>query len=283
MIWSELELRWVLLGLGLLVILGVFVGGWFKSRSRPSGTSRPEPELWPEELESRPEDLELQPGDPELRLGDPELQPGDSELRLGGPEAVVSATRLARSRNGLAATAEVEGASTGAAEDDYPSPETSGEPSVGLQDGSAAGDVADAERVVSLRLVAREGGHLDAERTVRALREAGLQHGPYDIFHYCEDRDAPQSGFSVANLVEPGSFDLSSPAGATLPGMTFFLVLPGSRDPVERFDRMVGTARELCQELDADLLDESGNSWTIQGERYIREELIDYCRRHSGR
>ena len=267
MIWSELELRWVLLGLGLLVILGVFVVGLFKSRSRPSATSRPEQEFWPEE--------------PESRLGESELQPGDPELRFGDPEAVVSATRLARPRNGLTATAEVEDASAGAAEDGLPSPEASGEPPGESQDAPAAGDVAEAERVVSLRLVAREGGHLDAERTVQALRAAGLQHGPYDIFHYREDRDAPQSGFSVANLVEPGSFDLSSPAGATLPGMTFFLVLPGSRDPVERFDRMVGTARELCQELDADLLDESGNSWTIQGERYIREELIEYRRRRT--
>ena len=269
MTWSELELRWVLLGLGLLVILGVFVGGWLKSRSRPSGTSRPEPEFWPEEPG-------LRPGDPGQQLGDPGLRPGD-------PEADVPATRLDRPRNGPAATAEVEGGSTDAAEDGYPPPETSGEPPGEPRSAPAAGGVADAERVVSLRLVAREGGHLDAERTVRALREAGLQHGPYDIFHHREDRDAPESGFSVANLVEPGSFDLSSLAGATLPGMTFFLVLPGSGDPVKRFDRMIGIARELCRELDADLLDESGNSWTIQGERYIREELIDYRRRQSGR
>ena len=114
------------------------------------------------------------------------------------------------------------------------------------------------------------------------MREAGLQHGPYEIFHYCEDRNAPESGFSVANLVEPGTFDLSSVAGSQLPGMTFFLILPGSRDPVERFDRMVGIARELCQSLDAQLRDELGDAWTIQSERYLREELIEYRRRQSG-
>ena len=247
MVWSELELRWVVLGLGLLVILGVSLAGLLRSRSRPAETARPEPEIWPEE---------------------PEVAAPVAES--GG-------------RDEVDATLEGAGSSSGSAEDGTPLPRDAGEEPGAPHE--APGDTdssAVAERVVSLRLVAGEGRRLDAERTVRALREAGLQHGPYDIFHYCEDRDAPESGFSVANLVEPGSFDLTTMLDSTLPGMTFFLILPGSRDPVERFDRMIGIARELCQELDAELLDESGNSWTIQSERYVREELIEYRRRQSG-
>ena len=248
MIWSELELRWVLLGLGLLVVLGVFLGGLLKSRSRASETPRPEPEFWPEE-----------------------------------PEAAVSITESTQLPDGVTATTEADVGSSGAAEYDIPSAgdadESPGEPQDAPGTAHAA---AGTERVVSLRLVPREGEHLDAERTVRALREVGLQHGPFDIFHYCEDRNVPESGFSVANLVEPGSFDLSNLAGSTLPGMTFFLILPGSRDPVERFDKMVDIARELCQSLDAELFDELGSSWSIQSERYLREELIEYRRRPFG-
>ena len=245
MIWSELQLRWVLLGLGLLVVLGVFLGGLLKSRSRTSETLRSEPENWPEE-----------------------------------PEAAVSVPESTLLPDGVTATTEADVGSSGAAEYDIPSAEDYDESPGEPQDApGTAHAVAATERVVSLRLVPREGEHLDAERTVRALREVGLQHGPFDIFHYCEDRNVPESGFSVANLVEPGSFDLSNLAGTTLPGMTFFLVLPGSRDPVERFDKMVDIARELCQSLDAELLDELGNSWSIQSERYLREELIEYCRR----
>ena len=244
MIWSELELRWVLLGLGLLVVLGVFLGGLLKSRSRTSETPRSEPEIWPEE-----------------------------------PEAAVSVTESTQLPDGVTATTEPDFGSFGGAEYDLPSAEDHDESPGEPQDApGTAHAVAATERVVSLRLVPGEGEHLDAERTVRALREVGLQHGPFDIFHYCEDRSVPESGFSVANLVEPGSFDLSNLAGTTLPGMTFFLVLPGSRDPVERFDKMVEIARELCQSLDAELLDELGNSWSIQSERYLREELIEYRR-----
>ena len=142
--------------------------------------------------------------------------------------------------------------------------------------------VAETERVVSLRVIPKEGANLDAEQTVRALRAAGLQHGPYDIFHYCKDRDVPESGFSVASLVEPGSFDLSDLADSTVPGMTFFLALPGSGDPVQRFDKMVDVARGLSQSLNARLFDDIGNSWSIQRERFLREELIEYRRRQFG-
>lgn len=255
MVWSELELRWVLLGLGLLVVLGVFLAGLIRSRSRTPETPRSEPQVWPPEPESP----------------------------VPGTESSVSATEPVQPQAGFAASFEAEGGSPGPDEDETLPEGDSGEHP---DEREVATDSADAERdterVVSLRLIPREGEELDAERTIRALREAGLQHGPYKIFHYCEERNAPDSGFSVANLVEPGSFDLSSIADSTLPGVTFFMVLPGSRDPAERFETMIRIARDLCQTLDARLLDDLGNSWSIQRERYLREELIEYRRRQSG-
>ena len=53
-------------------------------------------------------------------------------------------------------------------------------------------------------------------------------------------------------------------------------MLPGSGDPVARFDALVETARALTVELEADLHDEGGSSWSVQRERYLREEIIEY-------
>ena len=64
--------------------------------------------------------------------------------------------------------------------------------------------------------------------------------------------------------------------GKPIAGMSFFMVLPGVGDPVDRFDTMLEIARSLAYKLDAELLDDSGSSWSIQRERYIREELISY-------
>jgi FtsZ-interacting cell division protein ZipA len=58
--------------------------------------------------------------------------------------------------------------------------------------------------------------------------------------------------------------------------MSFFMILPGVGDPVERFDQMVATARQLARELSGELKDENGSSWSIQRERYVREEIIEF-------
>ena len=87
--------------------------------------------------------------------------------------------------------------------------------------------------------------------------------------------------FSVARLTEPGSFDLARLAESEIPGLSIFLSLPGVGDPVARFDAMMETTRALARELDAEILDEKGSSWSIQRERYLREELIQYRHQHG--
>jgi cell division protein ZipA len=129
------------------------------------------------------------------------------------------------------------------------------------------------DRIVALRLIPRTE-ELPAERAVTALRNAGLEHGRYAIFH--RQLGANREGFSVASLTEPGSFDVDNLGVSTIAGLSFFVVLPGQGDPVARFDAMVETARALSVELAADLFDERGSSWSSQRERYLREELIEY-------
>ena len=132
-----------------------------------------------------------------------------------------------------------------------------------------------ADSIVTLRFIPSEN-EIASDKVILALRSAGLKHGRYGIFHKhaTELNDEPM--FSVASLTEPGSFDLSRLAETKIAGMSFFMVLPGDGDPVDRFDQMVGTARELARELDGELRDEKGSSWSIQRERYVREEIIEY-------
>ena len=129
------------------------------------------------------------------------------------------------------------------------------------------------DRIVAMRLIPRSE-ELTAEHVVRALQESGLQHGRYGIFH--KQLGANKEAFSVASLTEPGSFKLDALGDTTVAGLSFFVVLPGSGDPVARFDAMVETARALSVELAAELFDERGSSWSSQRERYLREELIEY-------
>jgi cell division protein ZipA len=82
--------------------------------------------------------------------------------------------------------------------------------------------------------------------------------------------------FSAASLVEPGSFDLANIKEQKLPGISLFSIFPGPIDGAEAFDLMMAAARTLAQSLDAELLDESGSTLSIQRERYMREEIIQF-------
>ena len=82
--------------------------------------------------------------------------------------------------------------------------------------------------------------------------------------------------FSVASLVEPGSFDLTRLKTERFPGVSLFVALPGAGDGVAAFDDMLSTAHGLAIKLDGELLDEQGSRLSVQRERYLREEVIQF-------
>jgi cell division protein ZipA len=135
------------------------------------------------------------------------------------------------------------------------------------------------DKVVTLRLMSRERPGFPGEQLVMALRDAGLRHGRFGIFHRPADGDADTALFSVASLVEPGSFDLARLRTDSYPGISLFLAIPGPPDVVAAFDLMVDTARTLAEGLGGELLDEQGSTLSIQRQRYIREEIIQFLHR----
>nr|MBO2514305.1 hypothetical protein [Gammaproteobacteria bacterium] len=234
------ELRWVLLALGVLLVVGVYLWGRRSLHrgevSRGRRRFRSEPRISSDDEPTSEEILFQRPAgevEPQITTAEPSESP-----RV---ESAASETAI-----------------------EQPKPTS-----------PTAASKRMPERIVALRFVPRSH-YLDAMTAVAALREAGLEHGRYGIFHLHDDEHPDEPKFSVASLTEPGSFDLERLAGKPLAGMSFFMVLPGARDPVDRFDAMVGTARALAHKLDAELFDDAGSSWSIQRERYIREELIAY-------
>ena len=135
---------------------------------------------------------------------------------------------------------------------------------------------AEPQKIVTLRLIARDGGAFRGDELVLSLRGIGLRHGKFGIFHRYDGNDEEQTIFSAASLVEPGSFDLANINEQEIPGISLFLVIPGAVDSVEAFDMMMEAARAIAQALDAELLDESGSTLSIQRERYMREEIIQF-------
>jgi cell division protein ZipA len=132
------------------------------------------------------------------------------------------------------------------------------------------------QKIVTLRLVGHDKRPFQGDELILSMRGIGLRHGKFGIFHRYDGNDESRTIFSAASLVEPGSFDLANIKDQQIPGISLFLVLPGPVDSVEGFDLMMAAARALSQSLDGELLDESGSTLSIQRERYLREEIIQY-------
>jgi len=138
-------------------------------------------------------------------------------------------------------------------------------------------------KIVAIRLLAREGPGFPGEKLVLTMRDLGLMHGEFGIFHRAadvDDADTETREFSVASLVEPGSFDLTRLKSDVYPGVSIFMRLPGARDGVEIFDDMLRTSRSLAKRLGGELVDEQGSTLSVQRERYLREEVIQF--EHQG-
>ena len=143
-------------------------------------------------------------------------------------------------------------------------------------DTDAPGIDAQPQKIVTLRMVAKHQAAFAGDELALSLRSVGMRHGKFGIFHRYDGMDETKSVFCAASLVEPGSFDMTDLKEQRIPGISLFMVLPGPMDGAKAFDMMISAARTLARSLDADLLDESGSSLSIQRERYLREEVIQF-------
>ena len=165
------------------------------------------------------------------------------------------------------------------AEDDLPPDTSSIEPDIGedvVEDARSRPTENVPQKIVTLRLVAREGGAFRGDELILSLRGIGMRHGKFGIFHRYDGNSEDNAIFSAASLVEPGSFDMTNIKEQELPGISLFLILPGPVEAAEAFDMMMAAARAVAQALNGELLDESGSTLSIQRERYMREEVIQF-------
>ncbi len=138
------------------------------------------------------------------------------------------------------------------------------------------------EELLVINLFAQEGELFTGEAMLAAMRGQGLKFGEMNIFHRL-DPTTRAIQFSVANVLEPGYFDLAEFSDFVSPGLVFFLQLPGPERPGEAVEDMIGVARAIANELGAVLKDENMNVLTPQTAEHYRQRVADYSRRRLSR
>jgi len=140
------------------------------------------------------------------------------------------------------------------------------------------------ERIVTLFVVAREGGHFNGPDLVVAAEKAGLEFGDMGIYHRLVDGKRELGPiFSVANMLKPGNFDLARLDALRTPGVSFFMTLPAPLPALDAWDAMLPTAQRLAELLDGQVLDEERNALGRQRIAHIRDQLRGWDRDHEGK
>ncbi len=134
------------------------------------------------------------------------------------------------------------------------------------------------EELLILGVLAKSDQPFGGEELISALRGQGLKFGDMGIFHRLGD-DQGERLFSVANAVEPGTFDLSDLPALTTPGLTFFMQLPVPGDALETLEDMILSARTVAAALGGDVKDDTMSALTGQTVEHMKQRIADFARK----
>jgi len=298
------ELRWILLGAGVALILGLWwwetrrprateqaadPGTWDEDRSTPQIDEGDEPagEIQPAyaptiervRVERRPPLIEI-PEDMEVDVsefvGIDRRQPPQAQFPLEAEPG--DDVDLAESVDEQDDYHRAPWVRTQPLERDEVAPKREEEPPEPSSD-PIERRMAEAsqQRIVALRLVT--AGQNWAGADLRAAFDAeGLEFGPYSIFH--RPREDGKSLFYVASMMEPGSFDVARMNEQEFAGISLFGVVPGPLDAPATFDLVLSVGRNLADRIKGQLQDEQGSTLTAQRILNLREELVHFEHRN---
>lgn len=131
--------------------------------------------------------------------------------------------------------------------------------------------------VLVLNVIAKDGRVFTGDDLLEVLIASGLKFGDMNIFHKRLSKEHQSTViYSVANMLNPGTFDLNNMDEFTTLGISFFLALPTAINNLDAFEQMLGVAQEIRDTLDGDLKDDNRNDMTGQTIEHYRQRIRDF-------
>jgi len=283
------ELRWILLGAGLVLILGIYLWGLRARRRAAAPATERVTRVEPARVVTvAPEPAQEEPANPadELPSDEPEPMPfdeGDDEVPEMAPRRVPGSVRreprfepLPEARLETRVEPTIGGARTEPPLEPQASGITATRDEPRPAPAAAATRKPPAQKIVALRIVAGGGGVFEGAQLLEALKADSFVFGRYQIFHRLDE--SGRAIVSLASLKEPGSFDPDNMPGMDFRGVALFAVVPGPLPGVRAFDELIITARALAAALGGQLQDERGAPLTLARIGQLREDVAEFER-----
>jgi cell division protein ZipA len=117
------------------------------------------------------------------------------------------------------------------------------------------------EKVMVIYLLAQPDMSFTGSEICRVAEYEGMQFGEDRYFHRYSNADSSSDSiFGIANILEPGLFDLSNLETFSTTGLVFFQQLSNAGGALEAFDEMLKTVIQFKEQLNGRLQDSSRHS-----------------------
>lgn len=134
--------------------------------------------------------------------------------------------------------------------------------------------------VLAVSVVMPDGEEISGAALLPVLLTLGLKFGDMDIFHRHQDNAGTgKVTFSLANIMNPGTFDLDALESFNTRGVTLFMTLPNAGDSFEVFQHMLNAAKQISIEFGAQLLDDKRSVMTKQTEQHYTSKIREFERK----
>ena len=130
--------------------------------------------------------------------------------------------------------------------------------------------------VLVINVMAPHGHSFAGDDLLHVLIGSGLKFGDMNIFHQRLSDNRSPVIFSVANVLNPGSFDLNRMDEFTSPGISLFLALPSAINSLDALDRMLQSASKIAAALGGEIKDDHRNGMTAQTIEHYRQRVRDF-------
>lgn len=277
--------REILIGIGLLLVVAILLDGFRRARLRADGKLRVRRRRQPIFSDDEFDEHNAELGNVRVvKVRDEQSAELISQtLKRNAEKNHNKLTKPFRDEPeqvalGLEDADEIESESPLAEPSEYSEPpEPSAEP-VASDDAVDQADLA--QEVIAVHLMAPQGEMFPGPDLLEALLANGLRFGENSIFHRHEQEDGSGAVlFSVTNAVKPGIFELDAMAEFSTPGLTFFMVMGDTDDPMAAFEAMLVTLDALRSALGGDMKDENRSTLTRQTAEHNRQRIMEYRRR----
>ncbi|MEH6550907.1 MAG: cell division protein ZipA [Pseudomonadales bacterium] len=138
--------------------------------------------------------------------------------------------------------------------------------------------------VLVVNVISKSSAGFAGRPLLELLLACDVRFGDMDIFHRYEHSGGKgRVQFSIANLMEPGTFDVDNMDDFSTRGLGFFMRLPGPRKPMDAFTAMVETADAIARNLGGELRDEDQSVVRKQTLEHLRQRIHDFERKQLTR